>query len=128
MLILNFTHPLTELQLAQIEQFTGYTIKSILNIPCQLDEAQPFAQQVSERADSANLSPAQWQQEFILINPPAYAPAANVLLAELHGRMGYFPAMIRIRPIPESTPSQFEVAEIINLQNVRDHARERRIR
>ena len=128
MLILNFTHPLTEDQQVKIEQVTGYAIKRILNISSKMDDTQPFGQQVAIQADSVNLTPEQWQQEFILINPLVYVPAASVLIAELHGRMGYFPAIIRTRPIPNSTPLQFEVAEIINLQNVRDNARERRIR
>jgi hypothetical protein len=51
---------------------------------------------------------------------------AVTLLAELHGRMGYFPAMLRLRPVTGSTPPRFEVAEIINLQTVRDRARSRR--
>jgi hypothetical protein len=62
-----------------------------------------------------------------LVNLPALAPAAAALLAELHGRMGYFPAIVRIRPVAGSTPPAYEVAEIINLQAVRDAARERRI-
>ena len=47
-------------------------------------------------------------------------------LAELHGRMGYFPASGRRRPLAGSLPPRFEVAEIINLQAVRDQARLRR--
>ena len=30
--------------------------------------------------------------------------------------MGYFPAIIRVRPVAGSTPPTYEVAEIINLQ------------
>jgi hypothetical protein len=48
------------------------------------------------------------------------------LLAELHGRMGHFPAVLRLRPVPDSNPPQFEVAEVINLQEVRDETRKRR--
>jgi hypothetical protein len=44
---------------------------------------------------------------------------AATLLAELHGRMGYFPTILRLKPIPNSTPPQFQVAEVINLQAVR---------
>jgi hypothetical protein len=40
--------------------------------------------------------------------------------------MGYFPSVLRLRPVPDSNPPQFEVAEIINLQAVRDRAREHR--
>jgi hypothetical protein len=49
-----------------------------------------------------------------------------VLLAELHGRCGYFPAAVRLRPVPDSVPPRFEVAEIVNLQAVREKARGRR--
>ncbi|MFN3763696.1 MAG: CRISPR-associated protein Csx15, partial [Anaerolineae bacterium] len=48
------------------------------------------------------------------------------LLAELHGRCGYFPAMLRVRPVPGSTPPRYEVAEIVNLQMLREEARKRR--
>jgi hypothetical protein len=40
--------------------------------------------------------------------------------------MGYFPTVIRMRPVAGSTPLRFEVAEIVNLQVVRDAARDRR--
>ena len=47
-------------------------------------------------------------------------------LAEGHSRIGYFPAIVRLRPLAGSLPPHFEVAEIINLQAVRDQARLRR--
>jgi hypothetical protein len=67
-----------------------------------------------------------WQGAPIVVNPPALASAAAVVLAELHGRMGYFPPVVRMRPVPEALPPQYEVAEIINLQALRDAARARR--
>ena len=73
--------------------------------------------------EGLGLTPQEWQGGDFLVNPPAYNFAAVTLLAELHGRMGYFPAIIRIRPAAGSTPPRFETAEIINLQNVRDSAR-----
>jgi hypothetical protein len=61
----------------------------------------------------------------LLVNPPGYAPAAFVLLAELHGRIGHFPSLVRLRP--KSGPvTTYEVAELLNLQTIRDAARERR--
>ncbi|MGH2522324.1 MAG: CRISPR-associated protein Csx15, partial [Anaerolineales bacterium] len=45
---------------------------------------------------------------------------------ELHGRMGYFPPLIRLRPVQEALPPRYEVAEILNLQAVRDGARLKR--
>ena len=56
----------------------------------------------------------------LLINPPALNVIAVTLLAELHGGMDYFPAVGRLRPLDGTLPPRFEVAEIINLQAVRD--------
>ncbi len=126
MIILNFTHPLTAAQQEQLAHLTGRAIAEIRDAPCQFDNAQPFAAQVAAHVDAVGLTSRQWQTAPMLINPPAFAPAVAILIAELHGRMGYFPALIRIRPIAGSAPPQFEIAEIINLQAVRDYARTRR--
>jgi len=126
MKIINFSHPLTPEQESKIEALTNQSINEILTVSSQFSQQQPFPNQIRDLVDSIGLSPEQWQTLPILINPPSYNFAALTLLAELHGRMGYFPTIIRIRPVPESTPPRFEVAEIINLQNVRDNAREYR--
>lgn len=126
MIILNFTHPLTPAQQTQLEAITAQPIDDILNIPCQLDNGRSFPPQITTLINTIPLTPSDWQTRPILINPPAYAYAVATLLAELHGRTGYFPAIIRIRPLPDTTPPQFEVAEIINLQTIRDAARTRR--
>jgi len=72
------------------------------------------------------LTTGQWQGEPILVVLPALNFIAGVLLAELHGRMGYFPPVVRTRPIPNVLPRQFEVAEILDLQSVRENARKAR--
>ena len=126
MIVVNFTHPLTEAQCVQLEELTGRPIDDIRDVPGHFDNNRPFADQVAERVNGAELTSTEWQTKPILVNPPAFAPVAAILIAELHGRMGYFPSLIRIRPLAGSTPPQFEVAEIINLQAVRDTSRERR--
>lgn len=123
MLILNFSHPLTDAQLAHIAALVDDPIAQTREIPTQLDPAQPFTEQVIALVESVGLSPEEWQTLPLLVNPPGHAPLAVTLLAELHGRMGYFPAVLRLRPVAGSTPPRFEVAEIINLQAVRDAAR-----
>ena len=126
MIILNFSHPITEDQKVKIMAVTDQEINQIVTIPSQFSQQESFPEQIRHLVDGINLSPKQWQELPILINPPAYNYAALTLLAELHGRMGYFPTIIRIRPVPDSTPIRFEVAEIINLQTVRENARKRR--
>jgi len=126
MIVLNFSHPLTSAQLKQIEALTGQVVERVFDLMPQLNHEMPFDAQIEELVDDIGLSPQEWQTKPLLLNPPGYAPAAVILLAEIHGRMGHFPAMLRLRPIADSSPPQYEVAEIINLQAVRDRARERR--
>lgn len=126
MILINFAHPITEQQKSQIESMTGKPIDRIIDIPVQFDNAQPFEPQVLSLLDRVGLSSQEWQTLPILINLPSMNVITAILLAELHGRMGYFPTIIRLRPIQGSTPPQFEVAEVINLQTIRDSARTRR--
>lgn len=90
------------------------------------DRGQPIVPQVRALADQVNLMPEGWQTATLLVNPPSLHTIVAVLLAELHGRMGYFPSILRLRPVPGSNPPQFEVAEILNLNEIREQARGRR--
>jgi hypothetical protein len=125
MLILNFTHPLTSEQRSQIEALAHTSIEEVRTIPVQIDQAEPLEPQIIVIVDAVGLSSEEWQTLPLLINPPGYAPAAFVLLAELHGRIGHFPSLIRLRPKPGPTTS-YEVAELLNLQTIREAARRRR--
>jgi len=126
MILINFSHPITKEQKKQIKSMIGKKTIQIIDVPSQFDQNLSFSDQIRQLVDSINLSPNAWQKTPLLINPPAYNFAALTLLAELHGRMGYFPAIIRIRPIPDSVPMIYEIAEIINLQSIREFAREQR--
>jgi hypothetical protein len=125
MLILNFTHPLTDEHKAQIESLAGMPIDEVRTIPVQIDQSEPLIPQVTAIVDAALLSSQEWQTRALLINPPGYAPAAFVLLAELHGRIGHFPSLIRVRPKSGPLPG-YEVTELLNLQAVRETSRTRR--
>jgi hypothetical protein len=126
MLLINFSHPITNAQAAQIEALTGQPISRTIAVLPQFDEQQPFAPQVQALLAQIDLTPAQWQGEPILVMLPSLNFIAAVLLAELHGRMGYFPPVVRTRPVADSVPRQFEVAEVLDLQAIRETARKRR--
>lgn len=126
MILLNFTHPLSQSQLQQLQSVVGETIERAIHMPVQFEHERSFVEQVRELADAAGLSPEEWQSAPILLVPPALNFIAVTLLAELHGRMGYFPPIVRLRPVHEALPPRYEVAEVINLQAVRDAARARR--
>ncbi|MDE0630569.1 MAG: CRISPR-associated protein Csx15 [Caldilineaceae bacterium] len=126
MLLLNFSHPLTREQLAHIETITGQPIQRAINAMPQFNEQQPFEPQLAALLDQIELTPEQWQTEPILIVLPALNFIAAALLADLHGRMGYFPHVVRTRPVEGSIPRRFEVAEILDLQALRAAARRAR--
>ena len=125
MIILNFSHPLTDEQHTRISELAGTTIEDVRAIPVQIDQAQPLEPQVRAIVNRIGLGSEEWQTRPLLINPPGYAPAAFVLLAELHGRIGHFPALLRLRPRPGAVTT-YEVAELLNLQSIREEARKQR--
>jgi hypothetical protein len=125
-LVLNFTHPLKDEHKARIETLTRQVIEEIRTIPVHLNQEFPLVPQIRTITDSIGLTPREWQTRPLLINPPGYALAACLLLAEIHGRIGHFPTLLRIRPAPGATLPQYEVAELLNLQHIREQARTRR--
>jgi hypothetical protein len=126
MILLNFSHPLTPAHLAQVEALAGQTVERAVEIDSQIDPQQPLAPQAAAMADACGLSPAEWQTLPLLVVPPSLNFTAVALLAELHGRCGYFPAHLRLRPAPGRLPPQYEVAEVLDLQATRDAARRKR--
>lgn len=126
MILLNFTHPLTAEQIAQTQTLTGQPIEEVIELRVQFDHQQPFLPQLAELLADPRLAALDWQHASLLVNPPALNFITALLIAELHGRMGYFPPILRLRPIAGSLPPRFEVAEVLNLQTVRDEARKTR--
>lgn len=126
MLLLNFSHPLTPAQLEQVHNLTNQKVDQVFNIFPQFDVGQPFQPQLNSLMTQIPLTSDQLQTQPILVNPPALNFIAVLVLAELHGRMGYFPPILRLRPASNALPPVFEVAEILNLQIVRDQARAKR--
>ena len=126
MIVLNFTHPITDAQIAQIADLLGRAPDQVIDVKTHFDDQLPFAPQVESLMEGIGLTATEWQSEPILVVPPALNFIAAALLAELHGRMGYFPPIVRTRPVPNSMPRQFEVAEILDLQSIRERARKQR--
>lgn len=126
MRLLNFSHPLTDAQRSQIEALTQTPISRLIERLPQFDEQQPFAPQVADLLGQIDLTPDQWQSEPLLLVLPSLNFIAAALLAELHGRMGYFPPVVRTRPVVGAVPRRYEVAEILDLQAIRERARRTR--
>ncbi|HEY4722273.1 MAG TPA: CRISPR-associated protein Csx15 [Anaerolineae bacterium] len=126
MILLNFSHPLSPDQFDRLTALIGRLIERVLAAPAQFDQAQPFGPQAAALIDALALTPEEWQTAPIVVILPSLNFIAASVLAELHGRMGYFPAIVRLRPSAAVVPTRYEVAEVINLQSVRDAARLKR--
>ena len=126
MILLNFSHPLTPEQISRAEALTGQTVERVVDLPVQFDNERDFLPQLADLSARIPLSAAELQTVPILVNLPALNFITAMLLAELHGRMGYFPPALRLRPLAGSLPPRYEVAEVLNLQNIRDAARKTR--
>ena len=126
MIILNFAHPLTPRQLEQIATLIGGAPERVQDIRSQFDLEHAFNEQIIRLLNDLDISTQQWQSGGWLIVLPSLNYAAAVLLSELHGRMGHFPAILRLRPMVGVLVTEYDVAEIINLEAVRSEARTRR--
>lgn len=126
MIILNFSHPLTPKQADQIETLVGAPITEAHAVKAQFEVDTDFVPQVVAMIDTLGFSPERWQSTPWLLVLPSLNFAAAILLAELHGRMGHFPAFVRLRPIQTALVTEYVVAEIVNLEQVRAAARTRR--
>lgn len=121
--ILNFGHPLTKEQIEKIQQLLNVPVDDVIQIPTTMDESQAFRPQLCDLISAAKISSESLQRGEYIINLPGFAPASAVLIAELHGRMGHFPTIIRLKKVEGSLPPSFNVEEIINLQAIRDEGR-----
>jgi hypothetical protein len=126
MILLNFSHPITDAQRRQIEALAGNGIAQVIAVMPQFDEQLPFLPQLHALLAQIELTPDQWQSEPILVVLPSLNFITAGLLAELHGRMGYFPPIVRTRPVAGAIPRRFEIGEIIDLQHLREQARRQR--
>jgi len=125
-IVLNFSHPLTPEQIGQIESLARQKMERVIEVAVHFDHHQPFGPQVVAAVDACGLSPTEWQTTPLVVVPPALNFIAVLLIAELHGRMGYFPPCVRLRPVEGAIPPRYEVAEVLDLQGQRESARRRR--
>ncbi len=119
--VLNFSHPLMDTDITTIGLLFGRAVR-VIDIPVQFDTEQDFDEQVYELMKSIPLAPEEFQTLAIVVNPPALSSIAVLVIAALHGRMGYFPPIIRMAR-RDGMPPRFEVAEIIQVQRIRDAER-----
>lgn len=129
MILLNFSHPITDAQHTEIidaldlDKDEGLIIK---DIPCSLNLDRPLAPQIVALADAAELTTNDWCAYYIIINPPALSIAAVMLTVEIRGRCSYHPSLVRFKPQANTSPPIYVLAEIVDLNDQQASARERK--
>jgi len=126
MTIVNFAHPLRTSHIASIEAVAVATVDRIVAVPTHFDQTRSFAAQVVAAVDAANLTSEEWQTLHLIIVPPSLAAIACLVMAEIHGRAGYFVPVVRLGLRLGASPPVFEVTELLDIQGQRESARFRR--
>jgi hypothetical protein len=112
--IYNYSHPVTPEQLDELATMFSVEAKDIeiTSISVQIDHSKQLAPQIKALLPTDDRGSA---TERLWIIPPGYSPAAAVLVTEMLHEYGGFVHMIRLRPVAGSTPTKYEVAEVIVL-------------
>ncbi len=127
-LIMNFSgHPVLSGQIATINKMLEWPSSEVIDVQVgTIAEDNKFISNILNVIEKIDLSPEQWQSANIVVIAAGYSAIWSVLLAGMHGRLGYFPDVVHLRPAYAVSNEKFEVAEIMNLREVRHLSREKR--
>jgi len=126
-LLLNFSgHPVLPGQEKKIRHLMAWPKLEIIDVPMgSVKEDENFLKIAIRKVDDLDLLPDEWQRFSLVVLPAGYSPLWSALLAEIHGRLGHFPDVVRLRPAKEER-EKYEVAEILDLRDIRHQARAKR--
>ena len=106
MILLNFAHPLAAAPRASMERCSGQALERVIEVKTQLNHNQPCVAQVRQVVEAVGLSSEEWQSLPLVVHLSSLSVVAALAVAELHGRCGYFPAVLRLKPVPDTTSLQ----------------------
>ncbi len=127
-LVLNFSgHPVLPGQQKKILQLMGWPKLEVIDVQMgTVKEDENFLNTALRKVDGIDLLSNEWQTFSLIAVPAGFSPLWSALLAEIHGRLGHFPDVVRLRPAPQGEKEKFEVAEILDLRDIRHQARAKR--
>ena len=120
MILLNFSSPFKSVQRAQVEALLHESIDRVVNFHCQVDSDMEILPQFYPMMAKLPLNDAELKDEPVVVVLPAQNYLAVLVMAYLHGRMGYFPPVIRTRLGTTGFLPIHEVAELLDPQAVED--------
>lgn len=123
--LLNFTHTFQDRQIRQLEMKVDCFIEHVWpDCKVDFDINLDFESQARKLVDDLGYTSEEWQDVgSFIVCLPGFSEVAAVLLAELHGRMGQFPTIVRRCKDDQSELGEYMIKEIIPLSMVRDRAR-----
>lgn len=127
-LIVNFSgHPVLPGQKKAIEKLMHWQGTEVIDVPLgNVPEDRHFVVAIEKAVDSIDISPKEWQELPMVVIPAGYSAVWAIVQSILHGRLGHFPDVVRLRPSSPLSAEKFEVAEIMNLHQVRHQSRDKR--
>jgi hypothetical protein len=120
MILINFGAAFRPLQIAQAEALLHEPITRVIDLSIKVDPDQEMLPQFKKSMAKLKLNDTDLCAEPVVINLPNQNYLAVMVLAELHGRMGYFPPILRARMKSSGLLPYYEVAEVIDLQAMED--------
>jgi hypothetical protein len=123
MILLNFSNPFRQVQLAQAATILQEPIDRVVNFQFQIDSDVEILPQFLKLMATLPLSDAELKSELVAVVLPGQNYLAVLVIAYLHGRMGYFPPIFRTRLTALGLQLIHEVAELLDTQSVEDAAK-----
>ena len=116
-------HPLTDEQRAEVERHAYIEEEIYEPVHCNSMDATTY---IEDLFDRIGLTVEEWNTRPIIMTLPGLAPLAANVLAYVHGIKGGFPKVLWLSPHPNDK-ARYIVGDIVDLQAIRDNAREKRV-
>jgi len=117
MVLLNFAHSLTEEDVSGIAALAGRTPKSVVHIAPEFVGSLPLVPQVRRVVDEVGFSQKEWQNTSLLVCLPLDPAAAAIFVAEIAGRHGRTPTIVRF--VQDAQKGRLVPFELVSLHQVR---------
>lgn len=111
MVLVNFSHPMENSQIARIEGMIEYKIDKVVSTPAQFDLGKSLKPQVEQMIRDTGLSWQEWADTVCLY--PSLNFAAIIFAGIMNEELGFIPPMVRTAPVAGGFTRKFEVVEIV---------------
>jgi hypothetical protein len=124
MIFLNFSTKFRQIQVKQVENLLHESIDRIIDVSLQVDSDIEMLPQFLKLTKNLRNISNDLRNDVLVVNLPSQPYLAALVLAELHGWIGYFPRILRTQLRSSGLLPVHEVIEILDLQAVEDDIRD----